>query len=321
MKPKLSICIPTYNRANFLVKQLDEIYIQIDKYGLEDKVEVIVSNNASPDDTSKKVDRFITKGLIYNEQEKNIGPDANFFTLFDMANGEFVWLLGDDDSFSSDVLRYIIKVTTDSKIDYLYLRTFGDINDDESRSGYICGNVELFKRALINTSFMSSQVIRNDLIIRFKDEAKGHFGDLMAYFYLFIKCLESSNKCMISDFKEIYMEADNTGGYKFYQVWGRGILDVFVKTELGKNKKLLSMFKNDLLFKLIIPCTSGFRRNKLKSNLDSSSAIMFMSKYFGSGWRSYVFGAYQKSPVVMLKHYDFLLRVLNAFRKIKNKPV
>ena len=51
MNKLLSICIPTYNRAQFLPALLESIITQIN--GHEDKVEIIVSDNASTDNTKQ----------------------------------------------------------------------------------------------------------------------------------------------------------------------------------------------------------------------------------------------------------------------------
>ena len=321
MSLTLSICIPTYNRSKYVSSQLKKLYEQIDKYNLYDSVEIIVSNNASPDDTSEKVKKFLDCGLIYHEQAENIGPDANFFTLFEMAKGQYVWLLGDDDCFTDDILPFIIKIVSKNNVDFLYLKPTGSVSGSVDRAGEILNNRDFFKRLLFNTSFMSSKIIRNTLIKENLEESRSNFGDLMAYFYLFLKCLGASKTCMISDSKEIFMEADNTGGYKFYQVWGRGVVDVLVKTEFGQDQKLLNMFKNDLLFKLIIPFTCGFRRNSLNSDLGNDLPLEYMSKHFGTGWRSYVFSAYNNSPVPMLKIYSIFLTMVNKYRGIRNKSV
>ena len=57
---KLSICIPTYNRAPFLEKALNYF---VELYQFSFKYEIVISDNASTDSTREIVDRFIAKGL------------------------------------------------------------------------------------------------------------------------------------------------------------------------------------------------------------------------------------------------------------------
>jgi len=53
MSIKLSICIPTYNRAAFLGEALDSVIRQA-----TDEVEIVVSDNASTDNTEALVREY-----------------------------------------------------------------------------------------------------------------------------------------------------------------------------------------------------------------------------------------------------------------------
>lgn len=95
MKPSLvSIGIPTYNRAAMLRRSIESALCQ--DYPM---IEIIVSDNASTDDTqdicrefSKKDDR-----VKYVTQPSNIGAVANFAEVLKRASGEYFMWLGDDD--------------------------------------------------------------------------------------------------------------------------------------------------------------------------------------------------------------------------------
>jgi len=95
--PLLSICIPTYNRAEFLKDALDSIITQINE---NNNVEICVSDNASEDNTEDLVIEYQRKSpipIIYHKNEKNMGADYNFMKAVEIANGEYCWLLGSDD--------------------------------------------------------------------------------------------------------------------------------------------------------------------------------------------------------------------------------
>ena len=108
-KPLLSITIPTYNRAIFLENLLNCITPQARELG--EIVEICISNNGSSDNTKEVVSNFQKKypGLIkYNENEKNLGFDKNMFKVIEMAQGDFVWLFGDDDLVVKDGIKKVI---------------------------------------------------------------------------------------------------------------------------------------------------------------------------------------------------------------------
>ncbi|MGA2418069.1 MAG: glycosyltransferase family 2 protein [Candidatus Staskawiczbacteria bacterium] len=97
-KPLISIAIPTYNRAVYLENLLNHIAPQAKESG--GIVQICISNNCSTDNTHKVVMDFKEKypGLInYNANEKNLGFDINMLKVIEMAQGDFVWPLGDDD--------------------------------------------------------------------------------------------------------------------------------------------------------------------------------------------------------------------------------
>lgn len=94
----LTIAVPTYNRNNKLLLQLERLLAQIDGWNLE----LLVVDNCSPD----SVQEFVWKSLAKHPQfhairvvrnPANIGLGANLLRCIELAQGEWVWLLGDDD--------------------------------------------------------------------------------------------------------------------------------------------------------------------------------------------------------------------------------
>ena len=100
MTPRLSLCVPTYNRAGLLDQALRAVLDQITP-DMADLVEIVVLDNASPDGTPAVVARvqadFPRLPLRALRHPQNIGPDANFYEAVKEAQGEYVFLLSDDD--------------------------------------------------------------------------------------------------------------------------------------------------------------------------------------------------------------------------------
>ncbi len=110
----LTIAIPTYNRAAFLIRALNSIFIQYDE-----RVEILVSDNASADNTQAIAEEFKIKypQLKYVRNAKNIGPDANFLQCYNLATGKYVLLLGDDDLLVEKSLLSLLDFLEETKID------------------------------------------------------------------------------------------------------------------------------------------------------------------------------------------------------------
>jgi abequosyltransferase len=97
-QPLLSLTIPTFNRAPFLAELLEALLPQF--AGLEaDAAELVISDNASTDNTAEMIASFQARGLAirYHLQPENIGADGNFLTCLEIARGQYCWVMGDDD--------------------------------------------------------------------------------------------------------------------------------------------------------------------------------------------------------------------------------
>jgi glycosyltransferase involved in cell wall biosynthesis len=122
MQPILSICIPTYNRANWLRSSLWNWLPQVKQAnGL---VELIVCDNASPDNTKQVIEEARGWGdFQYHCNLQNIGAIGNIYRLVkDLAQGKFVWIVGDDDLPNVNALQAVINLLKDcSDVSYIYV--------------------------------------------------------------------------------------------------------------------------------------------------------------------------------------------------------
>lgn len=94
MKTLLSICIATYNRAKFIGPTLESIVSQV-----EDGVEILVVDGASPDNTEEVVRKYQQKcsQLRYVRLPVKGGVDQDYDRAVELAQGEYCWLFTDDD--------------------------------------------------------------------------------------------------------------------------------------------------------------------------------------------------------------------------------
>ena len=110
----LSICIPTCNRADALEKCLKSIVESpVYKTG---KIEIVVSDNASIDNTRDLVLSFQKKysNILYNLNAENIGGEANFIKVLDIAHGKFKKLHNDYSVFTSEGLNILYNIINDN---------------------------------------------------------------------------------------------------------------------------------------------------------------------------------------------------------------
>ena len=90
--PKLTVGIPTFNRAGWLAETIESVLVQ-PFTGLR----VIVSDNASDDETPEVVRSFHDERIDYVRSDHNVGAIGNLNRLIGLADTEYLMLLPDDD--------------------------------------------------------------------------------------------------------------------------------------------------------------------------------------------------------------------------------
>jgi len=97
--PKVTVCLPTYNRAGYLQDCLTSILNQ----SFQD-FEVVVSDNCSIDSTPDVLRSCTDVRVRSSRNETNIGPIGNMNRCLELARGEYVVIAHDDDLYSREFL-------------------------------------------------------------------------------------------------------------------------------------------------------------------------------------------------------------------------
>ena len=121
----LSICIPTFNRAEQLDNCLNSILISQQKYKLHD-FEVCISDNNSKDNTKSIIEKYRTKlNINYSENSENIGFAKNAMKVVDLAKGKYSWIIGDDDLVLPDTFNILSKILKSNlNIEIFFLNSY-----------------------------------------------------------------------------------------------------------------------------------------------------------------------------------------------------
>lgn len=109
---RLSLCIPTYNRAPQLRQLLDSVARQT---GHTLELEVVISDNASDDDTFSVINAFTQAGMsiVYKRLPENLGFDRNMLHVVTLASADYCWLFGSDDILEEGALARIERLFAD----------------------------------------------------------------------------------------------------------------------------------------------------------------------------------------------------------------
>lgn len=98
--PKISVCIPTYNRSTLLSLAIESVLQQT-----ESNFEVIICDDGSTDDTADVVQQFADQRLRYIRHAQNIGKSNNMRSGFEAALGRYFIKFDDDDRLTPTFLE------------------------------------------------------------------------------------------------------------------------------------------------------------------------------------------------------------------------
>src|SRR5487761_1383875 len=100
---RVSIGIPTINRSPLALRAIRSALAQT-----YSDVEVIVSDDASTDDTVERIREIQDPRLVLFQQQQRLGLVGNFDFCLRHATGEFFLLLGDDDVLLPEAIERLV---------------------------------------------------------------------------------------------------------------------------------------------------------------------------------------------------------------------
>ncbi|HBA59509.1 MAG TPA: hypothetical protein DCZ92_01540 [Elusimicrobia bacterium] len=108
----LSICIPTYNRHEYLKRTLSAVTSQAAALPDPGQVEIVVSDNASVDATPEVVKSFAGPNFTASRNPANIGGSKNLNKVLELARGRHCWLMGDDDEIYPGAVKKVLEAVS-----------------------------------------------------------------------------------------------------------------------------------------------------------------------------------------------------------------
>ncbi|MBC7620510.1 MAG: glycosyltransferase family 2 protein [Candidatus Saccharibacteria bacterium] len=111
MMPTVSICVPTFNRANVLEQSLEKLAASILLHTAGNEIEVCISNNASSDNTALVIDSFkaVFKHFRVTKLPVNRGFSGNLKSVVQLASCNRIVVFGDDDFVLDDTIPLLLK--------------------------------------------------------------------------------------------------------------------------------------------------------------------------------------------------------------------
>ncbi len=264
MSIKLSICIPTYNRSEFLEETLESLLIAI--VGYENVIEVLICDNASQDKTALVVADYQKKHRIirYHKNDENIGAERNFYLAASLAKGEYIWIFGDDDKVECTAVKSIME-----QINYrreliicnvcIYNKAFTNVINNKyfniNEDLIILDHNKLMEIFGAGLSFISCSIIKKDIFLRVDYAEYQKFAEYgFSFLFAIYSSMYDACNAVFLHKPLILNRAGNSGVFDWCKYFVKGIALV-LETLYGMGYKLdmINIARNKVITAYIAP--------------------------------------------------------------------
>jgi len=269
-KPLISVCVPAYNRVEVLSELLDSIVQQDFK-----EFEIVIAEDCSPQriQIGRIVEEYKERypGLIkYFENDVNLGYDGNLRHLFEIAQGDYLFFMGNDDLMCSGALEKVANSIMRHPDIGVVLRSYAafDGTPDNIVETFRYFNSERFFPAGVETitTFYRRSVVIPGMVFHRESALKystPHFdGTLLYQLYLVVQILSEKNAVFLPDITVLYRNggipdfgssAAEQGKFEPQNqtpesslLFIKGMLDIARETAIDRNMPLYSPILKDL---------------------------------------------------------------------------
>ncbi len=228
-QPLLTIAVPTYNRSRHLAFLLGTLEHELK--GLEDQVQIMVSDNGSTDDTPAVIAQFIPKipSLLRCRNNINEGADANLSTCYLLPKTPYVWILGDDDAPLLGTLRLLLELLRQEVPDAVFLPSLATTDIFRDHGAYHIKSlaaVELdsddFAEVInVQMTFISGLVLRKKDALEgpVNEQLRATRGTSLVQLSWVFESLKQGRKFLVCRGHPLMATSANSGGYAVLQVF------------------------------------------------------------------------------------------------------
>ena len=286
---KISICIPQYNRIAFLLKSLD----LISRQSYPD-LEVVISDDCSTDNTEEEITKLIPHyryPLVYHRNKQNLGYDRNYRKCIELASGQYVMVIGNDDSlnpsFDIGMLTEFLKKNDYPEVGFCNFieESTGNTFVERAQATTVLGsNYPTAMKYYSCFSFVGGLIYNKEQFTKFNSEK--HDGSIYAQMYLGCLMIASGSTLFSIHeplvIKDIVLEETKRNSYrdtlpknwKEYRVESGGLPSVMnVSIDAFRDAGVLKQSLIYSIFKRIYTVTFPFWIVDYKSNGSFAAAV------------------------------------------------
>ena len=300
-QPILSICIPTYNRAEYLDKTLSEI-VNSDIFKSSNDIEIVISNNCSTDNTNEVcltyLDQYPDK-IKYINQEKPIPWERHFIKVLEYGVGKYLKLNNDTCYFEDGMLEKIVNyLKLNNDTDFLFI--LNKNSKDKCQTKFSNFN-DLLTYISYEITWIGSFCPQKEVFYEIKDKI-GHYDSLMPQ-------VDVYGKLFLAD--------------KTVTVWEEKLLTVQDVEKKGANYNITEIFGNKY-FEILYEYTNkknGISPKTIKK--EKKNIIKFINNFYfdhnnqfrflKTGYFKFMLKNYKFEPYFYIYYLENLLKAFLGY--------
>lgn len=324
-RPLLTLAVPTFNRSRYLETFLSAVAPQL---AAESRVELLISDNASPDDTGALVRHHQQRGLPirYIRNDANVGADRNILQCFELAAGKYVWICGDDDVVEPTGIERVLRhLEREPEYDMIFLQARGFEGAYTPQTPPSPERVTIFTRAEeaarhvhVFFTFITGTIINKSRVAEYPHPPFSSLGDTnlvqLSWTYT---ALEHHRRSLMIHTPLVATLTNNTGGYALFKVFGANLKRI--TDDWISSPRIRAIIYRGVLF-AFFPWFLVKRKGGPQFTAEDPEAIL--RPLFGNQIYYWLFDfPIIKLPPVLGRAWFFAVRILNKTDKLLGRPL
>ncbi|NME68167.1 glycosyltransferase family 2 protein [Flammeovirga aprica] len=208
----LDILIPTFNRGEDLLFNLNLLSDYISKIEHSNEIQIIISDNCSDDNTEQLVSTFKhnnpSLSIQYFRNSENIGLERNAVEVLSKSSAEYIMWLGDDDYLPNGYLAFILKHIRDEELGFILPRNINIVGRNEFETFASENPTYETKKAGYQSMYeighfshqMSGIVLRRENLLD-KYLEKDNWRNVYLFMFFTNYCILNYNGIFVEDYK------------------------------------------------------------------------------------------------------------------------
>lgn len=293
-KPILSICIPTYERAEYLKATL-EMLTNDEAFKNSNDIQIVISDNCSNDDTQEVCKNYINsfpEKIKYYRQKENI-KDKNFIQVLNLADGIYAKLSNDTVFYNYGSLHKIVEFLKNQDSDVIFFKNTGEIMQDLTCRKYNNAD-DIINDLSYQSTWIAGLCVKVEKYRQLKEPDR--FSDLnFAQVDIIIRMAQ--NSCVVEGAVMDVISVHKKSGYNVTHFFGLNLLEI-LNCEVKENRISKKTFET-FIKRILLEHTNYFY-------FDYHNNFSFKK----DGYFKYMVKYYKFKPYFYIDYIKYMLKPL-----------